>query len=48
MPPTAEFMKMVFCHKKSETCARFIALNHASTKSVPDDLMPHEINKVEV
>lgn len=48
MPPTAEFMKMVFCHKKSETCARYIALNHSSTKKVPDWLMPHEINKVEV
>ncbi len=45
MPMTAEFMKMLFCHKQSETCARYLYQYHTETAKAPKDLMPHETDK---
>ncbi len=45
MPMTAEFMKMLFCHKKFDICARHLYLSHKDTMKIPSDLMPNETYK---
>ena len=46
MPKTAEFVKMHFCHKESETCARYLYLRHNRSNQVPKDLMPQDGDKI--
>ncbi len=45
MPLTAEFKKMLFCHKQSESCARYLYHYHKEITDVQKDLMPLLTNK---
>jgi hypothetical protein len=45
MPVTADFMKMEYCYKQYDSCARYL-INRQKTTVMPKDLMPFEIDRV--
>ena len=46
MPMTAEFIKMMYCHRESKACARYLYQSHKESNDVPKDLMPQDSHKV--
>ena len=42
MPMTAEFIKMIYCHKESRDCARYLYQSLKESSYVPGDLMPND------
>ena len=48
MPMSSEFMKMEYCYKNPGSCARLVFKLNNINKSVPDDLMPHEIARLDM
>jgi hypothetical protein len=46
MPERSEFYKMEFCHKRPPTCARFQMHEQLGLKSIPDDIMPKDEDRV--
>ncbi len=44
MPMTTEFIKMTYCHKESEDCAKFLSKSHEESDDVREDLMGQDFD----
>lgn len=46
LPPMAELFKMDFCRGIPDFCARYMIYASIGKSSVPDNLLPYEIERV--
>ena len=42
IPTTAEYIKMMYCHKEPEACAKYSTLADKESVDSLDDLMPQD------